>query len=191
MSSLTEFQRKKIINLFENLYDTNRDGTIEKEDFDQALKKIASLHNWTPSDPAFQKSQARVDKIWEGLQATADTGEKDGKISKEEWTQMWEECIKDIVQGKTFPVWQQEYMEFMFFANDTSDDGYIDRDEYTTIYKLFGFSSDEVNTCFDKISEGLPENKLSKEDFEALWREYFTAEDENAKGNYLFGRQKH
>ncbi|BFZ26115.1 hypothetical protein BsWGS_29154 [Bradybaena similaris] len=188
MATLTDFQRKKIINLFENLYDTNKDGTIEKDDFVEALQKIAELHHWAPSDDAFRKEQDRVNRIWAGLQPRAD---KDGKISKDEWTRMWEDCIRDIVQGKTFPPWQQDYMEFMFFANDTSDDGFIDRDEYTAIYKLFGFSGDDINFCFDKISEGLPERKLSKADFEQLWREYFTSVDENSKGNYLFGTQKH
>uniref|UniRef100_A0A0B6ZDA5 EF-hand domain-containing protein n=1 Tax=Arion vulgaris TaxID=1028688 RepID=A0A0B6ZDA5_9EUPU len=187
MPSLTEFQRRKIINLFENFYDTNKDGTIEKADFEETLKKIATLHHWSPSDDSFKREEDRIQKIWAGLQSRAD---KDGKISKEEWALMWEECVKDIKLGKAFPEWQQEYMEFMFFANDTSDDGFIDRDEYSAIYKLFGFSVDEINFCFDKISEGLPDQKLSKADFENLWREYFTAEDENAKGNYLFGKQK-
>jgi len=32
---------------------------------------------------------------------------------------------------------------------------------------------------------------LNKDDFQKLWQEYFISEDENAKGNFLFGRQKH
>ena len=33
---------------------------------------------------------------------------------------MWGECIGDVAAGKGFPAWQQDYMEFMFYANDTS-----------------------------------------------------------------------
>ncbi|XP_059158578.1 calexcitin-2-like [Physella acuta] len=190
MASLTEFQRKKILNLFENLYDTNKDGVIEKCDFDAALEKISTLHHWKTNDEAFKKAQDTVSAIWEGLRKRADKN-KDGRITKEEWTKMWEECIKDVVEGRSFPEWQQEYMEFMFYANDTSGDGFIDRGEYTAIYELFGFSNDDVNKCFDKISEGLPNNMLSKSDFEALWRDYFVAENDDAKGNFLFGQQKH
>lgn len=190
MSALTDFQRKKILNLFENLYDTNKDGVIEKCDFDNALEKISSLHHWKNNDAAFKEAQDTLNVIWEGLRLRADKN-NDGKITKEEWTKMWEECIKGVVEGKQFPEWQQKYMEFMFYANDTSGDGYIDRDEYTAIYQLFGFSSDTVNQAFDKISEGVKDSKLSKEDFEGLWREYFISEDENAKGNFLFGRQDH
>ncbi|KAK3705437.1 hypothetical protein RRG08_034013 [Elysia crispata] len=170
--------------------DTNKDGVIEKCDFDEAVEKISSLHHWKSNDAAFKEAQDKVNKIWDGLREQADKN-KDGKITKEEWQKMWEGCIKDVVEGKPFPAWQQDYLEFMFYANDTSGDGFIDRDEYTAIYQLFGFSSDDVNVCFDKISEGLPNQMLSKENFETLWREYFSADDESAKGNYLFGRQKH
>ncbi|KAH9509721.1 hypothetical protein Btru_044336 [Bulinus truncatus] len=188
MSALTEFQRKKILSLFENLYDLNKDGVIEKCDFDNAVEKISTLHHWKNNDEAFKQAQETVNSIWEGLRLRADKN-KDGRITKEEWTKMWEECIKDVVEGKKFPEWQQKYMEFMFYANDTSGDGFIDRDEYTAIYRLFGFSNADVNLCFDKISQGIPDSKLSKDDFEALWREYFVAEDAEAKGNYLFGKQ--
>lgn len=190
MATLTEFQEKKVMNLFENLYDTNKDGVIEKCDFDEALDKIGTLHHWSTDDKAYTDANTLITKVWEGLRSRADKN-NDGKIQKEEWKKMWAECIKDVADGKGFPDWQQDYMEFMFYANDTSGDGFVDRSEYTEIYKLFGFSNDDVNVCFDKISEGCKDNMLSKADFEALWKEYFVSEDETAKGNYLFGQQKH
>jgi len=188
--SLTEFQKKKIINLFENLYDTNKDGVIEKCDFDECLDKIKSLHHWNTNDASYKSAQDTLEKIWAGLRERADVN-KDGKITKEEWTKMWENCIKDVVAGKGFPQWQEAYMEFMFYANDTSGDNLIDRGEYSAVYKLLGFSDDDVNACFDKISAGCKDEMIDKAAFQALWQEYFTAEDENAKGNFLFGRQKH
>jgi len=190
MASLSGFQTKKILNLFENLYDTNKDGVIEKIDFDECLEKIRTLHHWQNNDAAYKEAQTTLGKIWEGLRERADVN-KDGRITKEEWTKMWESCIKDVANGKGFPAWQQEYMEFMFYANDTSGDNMIDRGEYSAVYQLLGFSNDDVNACFDKISEGCKDQMLSKTDFEALWKEYFISEDENAKGNFLFGRQKH
>jgi len=188
--SLTEFQRKKVLNLFENLYDTNKDGVIERVDFDEALEKIVKLHHWSHNEKAFTDAQATLNRIWDGLRARADVN-NDGKIQKDEWCKMWGECIGDVAAGKGFPAWQQDYMEFMFYANDTSGDGFIDQGEYTAVYNLFGFSNDDVKVCFAKISEGCANNMLSKADFEALWQEYFLSDDENAKGNFLFGRQKH
>lgn len=188
--SLSEFQKKKCINLFENLYDTNKDGVIEKVDFDDALDKVKTLHKWSSEDKQFLEAQALLNKIWEGLRSRADVN-KDGKIQKDEWCKMWGECIGDVAAGKGFPAWQQDYMEFMFYANDTSGDGFIDEGEYTAVYQLLGFSNDDVKVCFDKISEGCKDRMISKSEFEGLWQEYFLADDENAKGNFLFGRQKH
>jgi len=188
--SLTPFQQKKIMNLFENLYDTNKDGVIEKVDFDEALEKMAKVHKWQDNAEAFTKAKNQLNEIWESLRKRADVN-NDGRIQKEEWCKMWNECIQDVVAGKGFPAWQNEYMEFMFYANDTNNDGFIDEEEYKAVYNLFGFSNDDVQVCFNRISEGCKDKMLSKEDFQKLWQEYFVAEDENAKGNFLFGRQKH
>lgn len=187
---LTEFQKKKAINLFENIYDTNRDGVVEKVDFDEALEKIGKVHHWGKNDGAYKEAQATLLKIWDSLRALADVN-NDGMIQKEEWCKMWGNCIDDVAAGKGFPAWQQDYMEFMFYANDTSGDGFIDEEEYAQVFQLFGFTNDEVKICFAKISEGCANNMLSKDDFQKLWQEYFIADDESAKGNFLFGRQKH
>merc|ERR1711963_469115 len=53
MATLSEFQTKKLMNLFENLYDQNGDGVIEKVDFDECLEKIVKLHHWSSNEKAF------------------------------------------------------------------------------------------------------------------------------------------
>lgn len=45
---------------------------------------------------------------------------QDGKVTQEEWVQMWSACVRDVSSGKGFPHWQKKYMEFMFRVNDTS-----------------------------------------------------------------------
>jgi len=187
---LSDFQKKMAINLFQNIYDTNRDGVVEKVDFDECLEKIGKVHHWGSNDTAYKEAQATLLKIWDNLRALADVN-NNGKIELEEWCKMWGNCIDDVAAGKGFPAWQQDYMEFMFYANDTSGDGFIDQEEYAQVFQLFGFSMDEVKTCFAKISEGCKDNMISKDDFQKLWQEYFIAEDAGAKGNFLFGTQKH
>ena len=62
---------------------------------------------------------------------------------------------------------------------------------------LAGFTiklvSDIINITYPPMSppQGCKDRMLNKDDFQKLWQEYFISEDENAKGNFLFGRQKH
>jgi len=186
--ALSDFQNKKLVALFENIYDTNKDGVIDKVDFEEALEKVTKLHNWGKDEIA--KNQVTLDKIWEGLRAQCDIN-NDGKVQKNEWIKMYGECIKNVASGKEFPAWQNDYMEFMFYANDTSGDGFIDEGEYAEVYKLFGFPEANLKTCFSKISEGCANNMISKDDFKNLWKEYLLSNDESQKGNFLFGTMKH
>ena len=41
-------------------------------------------------------------------------------MTKDEWVKMWTNTLATIQSGQPFPAWQQQYMEFMFYANDTS-----------------------------------------------------------------------
>lgn len=45
---------------------------------------------------------------------------QDDKVSKDEWVQMWSDCLQSVKHGKPFPEWQQRFMQFMFEVNDKS-----------------------------------------------------------------------
>ncbi|KAL8559958.1 hypothetical protein ACOMHN_041429 [Nucella lapillus] len=184
--SLSDFQRQKVVSVFQRLYDSNKDGVIDQKDFSYAIEKISGLHHWGKNDEKHDKAKATLAQIWEGLKSVADKNE-DGIVTQEEWINMWTATLTSVQAGKPFPDWQQLYMEFMFYANDTSGDGFIDREEYVTIQKLFGNKEDESHKAFDVLSEGKADGLLSKTDFENLWHEYFLSTDTKNKGNYLFG----
>ncbi|ESO89769.1 hypothetical protein LOTGIDRAFT_204304 [Lottia gigantea] len=186
MGSLTDFQKRKVMAVFTTLYDTNKDGVIEKCDFEEAAQKICSLHHWKQGGDRYKSAEKTLASIWDGLRKFADK-DQDQKITKEEWLVMWEDCLKNISSGKGFPDWQKHYMEFMFLANDTSGDGFIDKEEYVTIYKVFGMPEENSSAAFDQLAKGT-EGKISWEEFESLWTEYFTSDNPSARGNFLFGQ---
>ncbi|KAK7096267.1 calexcitin-2-like [Littorina saxatilis] len=183
--ALTDFQLKKMENVYVNLYDSNKDGIIDQKDFGDAIEKISKLHHWGTNDEQYGKAKKTLGEIWDGLRACADKN-KDGVVTLEEWINMWKVTLEDVKAGKPFPDWQQKYMEFMFYANDTSGDGFIDRDEYVTIQTSFGNNKADSNKAFDQLSKGTDGN-ISKEDFESLWKEYFLSNDASQRGNFLFG----
>jgi len=182
---LNDFQLKKVENVYVNLYDSNKDGIIDEKDFTDAIEKISTLHHWGKNDEQYGKAKATLNEIWVGLKGCADKN-KDNIVQLQEWINMWNATIDSINAGGAFPDWQQKYMEFMFYANDTSGDGFIDRGEYVTIQTLFGNNEADSNKAFDKLTEGT-NGMISKEDFQKLWHEYFTSTDASQKGNFLFG----
>ncbi|XP_046542826.1 calexcitin-2-like [Haliotis rubra] len=183
---LSDFQKRKIMSVFNTLYDTNKDGVIEKSDFEEAINKICHIHGWPKGGEKYQEAQQTLSLIWEGLKGIADEN-KDDMVTKDEWVQMWSSCVRDVSSGEGFPHWQKKYMDFMFRVNDTSGDNYIDKKEYTTIYTSFGIDKEECESAFDHLADGT-DGRISREDFENLWREYFVSDDISARGNYLFGR---
>lgn len=182
MAELTSFQRLKILRVFNMLYDSNSDGVIEKKDFDLLLETICDILEWQRGGDKHTNAKETLDIVWKGLEEYADTN-KDSKITTDEWLKMWGECLKDLENGR-FPAWQKRYMELMFDCNDKSGDDLIDLNEYTTFFSRFGISTDECKEAFTKISNG---KNISKSDFEKLWREYLTSNDETSGGNFLFG----
>lgn len=182
MPKLTDFQLKKVESVYQNLYDSNKDGVIDKNDFSDCMEKISKLHHWGTNDDAFRLAKDTLENVWQGLQKDADINQ-DGIVTKKEWGKMWNKFAES---GK-YPQWNEEYVKFMFLANDTSGDGFVDRGEYVTVQAIFGNSEADSNTAFDRLSEGSNGGMLSKDDFTNLWHEYFTSDDPQAKGNYLFG----
>ncbi|KAK7497858.1 hypothetical protein BaRGS_00010992, partial [Batillaria attramentaria] len=165
--------------------DSNKDGVIDSKDFVDAIEKISQLHHWGKCDKKYAEAKEQLDVIWDGLRIEADKN-KDEIVTKDEWIDMWEKVLSKVEAGGSFPDWQEKYIEFMFYANDTSGDGLIDKDEYVDIQTKFENSKADSEKAFEKLAEGT-DGKITKEDFTNLWREYFLSNDRSQRGNYLFG----
>lgn len=183
-NQLSDFQTKKVLRVFNILYDRNDDGVIAKDDFLIAIDKFVSVLGWPKDGDQYNKGKDTLLLIWDDLKKYADENQDD-KVSKDEWVQMWSDCLQSVKHGKPFPEWQQRFMQFMFEVNDKSGDNEIDIDEYTTVWnKSYGIPVEECREAFHKISDG---KNITREVFEMLWIEYFVSNERAARGNYLFG----
>jgi len=183
--SLTDFQKKKLSYFYVFFYDANKDGVIDWSDFELSINKISEANKWAPGSDKHKKGMEICKTVWEGLQKFADKN-KDNEITKDEWFQMWGECLATYKSTKTLPDWQVTYMNFFFDASDTSGDGVIDADEYSAVYQLFGLTKDDCNKAFSVLSKGNTAD-LTRDDFKNLWTEFIVSDDKNARGNSLFG----
>lgn len=178
MAGVSEFRRKKLMHVFNVIFDFNHSGTIEEKDFELAIEKICRTRDWEDSNPKAKETRDTLFMIWDSLKKRADA-DKDNAVSAEEWCNMWS------ADGNSD--WQQRYMDFMFNLEDTSGDGEIDEEEFVKVYKNFNMPEDEARDAFLKFSKN-NSVKVTKDVFAQLWKEYFTSEDPSALGNFIFGK---
>lgn len=179
---VSDFRKKKLLHVFTTFFDTNKSGNIDKQDFDMAIENITRLRGWKAGDAKYNEVKTTLLKIWDGLQGRADAN-KDGEVSFDEWVSMWDEYAKSPNAALD---WQKDYCKFMFSLEDASNDGSIDSDEFSSVYASFGLNKGDATAAFQKMSKG--KANVTWAEFQELWKEYFTAEDAAAAGNFIFGK---
>lgn len=139
---------------------------------------------WPSGTSQYKKTYDSLIQIWDGLRQRADSN-KDGQVSVEEWSSMWEEYSKDPEKALE---WQNKYMEFMFELEDASGDGTIDVGEFSSVCSCYGLGIEECREAFEKMSRGGKE--VNFQQFQELWRQFFVSEDPSEPGNFIFGKTK-
>jgi hypothetical protein len=129
---LDPFLRKKFERVFYTFFDTNRNGVIDWNDFEILFDKIKDLRGEGSHEYRIVTDSMLM--VWKGLlQETKGIDmttepDKDIEITIDEWLKTWEKF-----DPKHMPIWQWEYLKYMFFLVDTSGDKYIDIKEYTEL----------------------------------------------------------
>lgn len=178
---VSDFRKKKLMYLFKIFFDADGSGVVSKKDFELSIQRIGKAKGWSEEDDMFKIAQKAMLEIWEGMQLKADLN-RDGEISADEWIAMWE----DFSNNPSSPVdWQGYFCKAIFHIQDSSGDGAIDKNEFVSVHSSFGLAEEESGKAFDKLANG--KSSLSFEDFQKLWAEFFSSEDPNAPGNFIFG----
>ncbi|KAL0822098.1 hypothetical protein ABMA28_005462 [Loxostege sticticalis] len=178
---VSDFRKKKYVHVFTTFFDTNKSGTIDKKDFDLSKEQIAKLRGWKAGEPTYKILEDTLSQLWEGLQG-ADAN-KDGEVSVDEWVAVWDNYAKNPSAAAE---WQSLYARFVFQLEDGSNDGSIDSEEFSSVYAAFGYDKAEAVEAFKKLAGG--KAKVTWPEFEQLFKEYFSTDDVNAPGNFLFGK---
>nr|AGM32632.1 EF-hand domain containing protein [Coptotermes formosanus] len=180
---MSDFRRKKLLHVFNVFFDVNHSGTIEKKDFELAIERIRTTRGWKESDPKHTETREILLKVWEGLQQKADAN-RDGQVSHEEWVSMWNVYAKNPDKALD---WQNRYMNFMFELEDSSGDGTIDESEFKSLCVSYGLSPEESAEAYNKFTSNKTV-EITREVFAELWKQFFSSEDPDAPGNYIFGK---
>lgn len=179
---VSDFRKKKYLHVFSSFFDFNGSGSIDKKDFDLAVDRIAKFRGWKAGDATYTVLQDTINDIWTGLQSRADA-DNDGQVSQDEWIATWDAYAKNPSSAAD---WQTLYCKFIFQLEDASNDGSIDSNEFAAVYESFGLDKSEAVNAFQKMSKG--KATVTWAEFQKLWVEYFSTDDVNAPGNFIFGK---
>lgn len=181
---VSDYRRKKYAHVFYVFLDSDKSGSVDRKDFSLTAAKIAKKRGYNAGDVIYEIIKEMLTKLWEGLLQDADT-DGDGVINIEEWVQLWDKFAQNPAGAKD---WQKLLAKCLFQLADAANDGAVDAEEFSSICEIFGLNKNDSVEAFNKMAAG--KSKIGWDDYEKLVVEYFTTDDVNAPGNYIFGKPK-
>lgn len=170
----SEFQRRKIAGVFEAM-DVDGDGFLQESDFAALTARWTAIRG--PGDHT--RLTAIMMGWWRALLAAADH-DGDEKVTLDEVLLLVDRLgeMPDEVAGTA---------EAMFEAVDENADGRISSEEYNRLIEGWNGSrtdTDEIFPLLDLDGDG----HLSEQEFVRLWTEFWSGDDPDAPGTWVFGR---
>ncbi|WP_283136609.1 EF-hand domain-containing protein [Rhizohabitans arisaemae] len=164
------FQRRKIAGVFDAM-DVDGDGFLQEADF------IALAKRWAGTG---RPRMAAVMLGWWPVLLAASDLDRDGKVTLDE--------VLRVVDGLgEMPEAVVGTATAMFEAVDEDGDGSISVGEYRRLIETWSgrpVDTDEVFPLLDLDGDG----HLSAEEFTRLWTEFWSGDDPDAPGTWVFGR---
>ncbi|MGB8690656.1 MAG: EF-hand domain-containing protein [Microcoleus sp.] len=178
---LTELQKKKLTYYF-HTFDADRNGSLEKSDFDKIVNRVAETYNLAKDSETCKYISSTYDRRWEALAKEADT-DADNKVSLDEWLSYQDKLVNDT---KSDFLWLK--IASMFYdIQDVDKDGSISLEEYQVMYKILGIGdaslAAEIFAKLDFDGDG----KIMKNDYLNLIADFYLSDNPQAPGNLFFG----
>lgn len=178
---LTELQKKKLTYYF-HAFDVDKNGSLEKSDFDKIVNGFAEAYNIAQDSETYSYISSTYGKRWEALAKEADTN-ADNKVSLDEWLSYQDKLLTD---PKSDFLWLKVASMFIDIQ-DVDKDGTLSLEEYKTMYKIHGVGdaslAAEIFAKLDFDGDG----KISKNDVMNLVADFYLSDNPKAPGNLFFG----
>ncbi|MFE5536384.1 EF-hand domain-containing protein [Streptomyces sp. NPDC056492] len=166
------------------MLDTNGNGEVSEADLTALPSVLAPAFGQPADGPKAERLRKALAAIWTRHLAGMDLN-GNGEIDPEEY----ERGIRQSITTDRLGIVTDsiEVAAALLGLCDTNGNGLVDRDEYRTIMNtLFGLSSDVSDAAFARLDRN-GDGVLEPQEFQAAVADYFTSEDPEASGNWLFG----
>ncbi|GAA4011369.1 hypothetical protein GCM10022247_37200 [Allokutzneria multivorans] len=165
-----------------DILDADRDGHLTAEDMPALADALAVPFAAVPDK--MRDLRAALSNIWDAhLSQMAE--ESGGRLSPAGYERGVRVAIAE--DGESLVEALNDTVVAWFALFDTDDDGLISREEYVQIGgPLGGVSVEEMGQAFDRLDHD-GDGELSIEEIRTAAAEYFTSDNPDADGNWLYG----
>jgi Ca2+-binding EF-hand superfamily protein len=178
--------RKQKIEHFFNVLDTNRNKMLQPDDFKSVAVNICELAGIDKFDKRFDNTIVQSYRIF--IQVLTDLEKHvELEISKDEWVLFFERnLISDLDAMPPIEHYITRVVYYIFNLFDINQDDVISMDEFVNMFKVYSIDAKFSEHAFKQLD--LNEDKvLSRDELVNAVKEYFLSDDEDARGNWIFG----
>jgi len=177
---LTDFQKRKIATLFE-VHDLNRDGALERSDYVDYATRLAAEGGHGPGSAKYEELMSRFLGFWEMLRLAADRNH-DNRVTQREWFALFDQLLSSPAAAENL----RPIGEAVFSILDRKGDGKVTLDEYKWLYTSGARDPKHAAEAFKRLDTD-QDGRITISELLAHLNEFFTSNDPQAPGTWLFG----
>ncbi|MFE3499757.1 EF-hand domain-containing protein [Kitasatospora sp. NPDC059146] len=172
---LTEAAQR--VELVFTLFDANRNGVIEAEDF--ALMSARVVEAATDSgEPAKQAIRAAFRRYWATLERELDV-DGDGVVSRDEFRAF-------VLAPERFGPTAAEFAQALSALGNPDGDGYVERPLFVALMTAIGFGPANIDALFDAFGP-TPDDRITVATWADGIRDFYAPDKAGIPGDLLVG----
>jgi len=181
LTALSSLQDLKLDRAFAHL-DVDGDGHIEREDVLALGARLLIGFGEAPTSSKGKDLVASLDALWDGLLDELDLG-RDGRLTTDDFRDGMAEAF---VHGGSYDPLLGPVVDAVARLCDTDDDGQVGLADLRTLHEAFGLADGTAEQALAKLDlDG--SGRITTAELSEAAREYYTSDDPEALGNWLFG----
>jgi Ca2+-binding EF-hand superfamily protein len=181
---LSEFQRNKLTYFF-GLYDLNKNGYLQLEDFTDIAEKLCEKLEYKPGSKHHEFLVRKTVALFHRLLADIDHSDEQ-KIYVEGWLDFFNKEVVSKGQEESLEEYVELIIGYLFDLFDENHDGYISLNEYKQVFEIYGIDVQYVDKAFDNLDLN-KDARLSRYELIRAVETFLTSDDPLERGNWIFG----
>lgn len=186
MNDMISPTRKRKIQHFFDVLDTNGNQILQPDDFKSVAVNICDLAGIDKFDKRFDNTIVQSYRIF--IQVLTDLEKHvELEISREEWILFFERnLIPELDATPPIDRYITRVVYYIFNLFDINQDDVISMEEFVNMFQVYSIDAQYSEHAFNQLDLN-GDKVLSRDELVNAVKEYFLSDDDNARGNWIFG----